>query len=964
MSEHAGNGRAGGDPAETAARLLRVVREVAAELHPHLAKAPVGLDSVLDKDLGFDSLGRVELLVRIEREFAVALGEQAFAAVDTPRDLLRVVGSARGAGVPAAAKRTRDAARPAAEPAGAASVPDAARTLVEVLDWHARAIPDRPHIRLYADDGDGEAISFRNLRDGAERVARGLHQGDFRPGQSVVIMLPTGRDYFLTFFGILLAGGVPVPIYPPARPTQIEDHLNRHAGIVANCRGRVLVTVPEAKGLGGLLRARTETLRDVVTVEELMARDGAFTPPPLRPDDTAFLQYTSGSTGNPKGVVLTHANLLANIRAMGAALDLGDDETFVSWLPLYHDMGLIGAWLGNLHYAVPLVIMSPLAFLSRPQRWLKAIHRHRGTFSAAPNFAYELCLRRVADADIEGLDLSTWRRALNGAEAVNPETLRRFAERFGAYGFRAEAMMPVYGLAESSVGLAFPPIGRGPLVDRVKRETFMDSGVAEPAAADDRHSLSFVACGRPLTGHQIRVVDDAGRELPERQQGRLQFRGPSATGGYFRNPQATAELFDGEWLNSGDLAYVAAGDVYITGRSKDIIIRAGRNIHPVEFEDAVGGLDGVREGAVVVFGSADPATGTERLVVLAETRKRRPEDMERLRAAINALAVDLVGAPPDDVVLAPPRTVLKTSSGKVRRAACRELYERGLIGKPQSAVWLQVARMTLAAVAPQARRALRNAGAAAFAAYAWAVIAAVALPLWCLAPVVPTLNWRWAAFNGGARLLSLLTGTRFTVSGTDNLPPAGQAAVFVSNHASYLDFLALGAALPRPVGFVAKAELRDNFVVRVILDRMEAEYVERFNRRKGLDDAKRVSRRVRDGKSPLFFAEGTLARMPGLLPFHMGAFVTAVEAAAPVVPVAIRGTRSMLREGSWFPRPGTITVSFGKPIAPPPADGDGTAWSRAVRLRDLVRAEILAQVGEPDLGREELPMMRPEATSK
>ncbi|MBI2977872.1 MAG: AMP-binding protein, partial [Rhodospirillales bacterium] len=291
MSEHVSNGDHTRDSAETAARLLAVVRE--------------------------------------ERAFAITLPEQAFAAVDTPRDLLRAVTAAHGGGAPTAAAVARPIAETRlerAEPAGAASIPLSAGTLTEVLDWHVRTHPDRLHIRLYSDDGDGDAITFRALKEGAEKVARGLQQGDFQPGQSVVIMLPTGRDYFFTFFGILLAGGVPVPIYPPARPTQIEDHLNRHAGIVANCQGRMMITVPEAKRLGGFLRARTETLREVVTVEELMARGGAFTPPTVRPADTAFLQYTSGSTGNPKGVGLTHANLLATIRAMGDTLDLQNDE--------------------------------------------------------------------------------------------------------------------------------------------------------------------------------------------------------------------------------------------------------------------------------------------------------------------------------------------------------------------------------------------------------------------------------------------------------------------------------------------------------------------------------------------------------------------------------------------------------------------------------------------------------------
>ena len=547
-----------------------------------------------------------------------------------------------------------------------------------------------------------------NCTAGAAAVAAGLQERGLQHGQMVAIMLPTSLDFFYSFYGILLAGGVPVPLYPPARLSQIEDHLRRQASILDSARASILITVAEGQRLARLLGAQVEGLRSIVTVQELSSGGDGHVAPTLQPEDMAFLQYTSGSTGTPKGVILTHANLLANIRAMGQVAGTTSRETFVSWLPLYHDMGLIGACMGSLYYACPLVLMSPLAFLARPQRWLWAIHQHRGTISAAPNFAYELCLRRIDDLDIEGLDLSSWQMALNGAEPISPETVTRFCERFAKYGFRPQTMTPVYGLAESSLGAAFPPPGRGVRIDRIQRDPFTRSGQAIPADEDDSTALRFVSCGRPLPGHQIRIVDATGYEVAERQVGHLQFQGPSATSGYFRNPEDTRRLFDGDWLNSGDLAYIAGGDIYVTGRVKDLIIRAGRNIYPQEIEEAVGDLPGIRKGCVAAFGSTDPVSSTERLVVVAETRETDAKAQEHLRQQIDATIIDLLGTPADDVVLAPPQTVLKTSSGKVRRAACRERYEQGDIGRPQRAVWWQVTRLAWAGVLPRLRQAWRS----------------------------------------------------------------------------------------------------------------------------------------------------------------------------------------------------------------------------------------------------------------
>jgi len=259
-------------------------------------------------------------------------------------------------------------------------------------------------------------------------------------------------------------------------------------------------------------------------------------------------------------------------------------------------MGLIGAWLGPLYAGAKCCIMSPLSFLAHPQSWLWASHRYRATISAAPNFAFELCLRQIDDSDLSGLDLSSLRFVANGAEPVSIHTLRRFIERFSRFGFSPGAMAPVYGLAECAVALALPPPGREPLIDRVNRQALSRRGVAEPASINDPDAIEIVACGRPVPGHEIRIVDEAGREVQERREGRLQFRGPSATSGYFHNEAKTRELFRHGWLDSGDQAYIANGDVFITGRIKDIIIRAGQHVYPQELEEAIGDLAGAVKG--------------------------------------------------------------------------------------------------------------------------------------------------------------------------------------------------------------------------------------------------------------------------------------------------------------------------------------------------------------------------------
>lgn len=932
--------------------LLELVRAVAHDLHRGQEEAAaVTLDSSLDRDLGLDSLARVELLARIERAFGITLPEELLATADTPRDLWQAIvraDSRSKAPAPAVMEQLRLAP--------VEQTPAGVQTLTQALQWHVASHPDRPHIRLLCDSGAGEVITYGDLWQGAGALAAGLQHRGLRPAETVLLMLPTGREYFVSFFGILLAGGIPVPLYPPGRPKQIEEHLRRHAAIANNCGASLMITIPEAKPFARLLQAQVTSLRHMVTAADvaMIASPDHLDRPVLAGADTAFLQYTSGSTGLPKGVILTHANLLANIRAMGQAVQISAEDLFISWLPLYHDMGLIGAWFGCLYHACPLVIFSPSSFIAKPSRWLKAISDFRGTLSAAPNFAYELCLRRISDEDLAGLDLSSWRCAFNGAEAVSPPVLEAFTRRFSRFGLRRQALMPVYGLAESSVGLAFPPLNRGALIDRIDRTRLMESGRAEPTGPDNEKAITFASCGLPLPGHEIRIVDQTGREVPNRQEGRLQFRGPSATSGYFRNPEQTAKLFQGQWLESGDRAYIADGEVYITGRIKDIVIRAGRNIYPEELEEAIGRIDGIRQGNVAVFGSMDLLSATERLIVLAETRRRKEEELAGLRRLVNAVVNDLCGTPPDEVVLAPPNTVLKTSSGKIRRAASRELYEGGMIGKPHLPVWLQILRFTLSGLRPRLVAGLRIAGETGFAGYGWLLFGIATLMVWPGVMLIPKRRWRWRYIGLMARTLARLTGIPVRVQGREHLPPEGQASILVANHASYLDGVFLAATLPPGYRFVAKAELKGNFWSRVFLKRLGTEFVERFDQHRGADDAREIIDRARSGASFLYFAEGTFTRMPGLLPFRLGAFETAVKVGIPIIPIVIRGSRSILRSGSWFPRRGVVRIQIGPPCPSTEIlnEVNGDQWQATLRLRDRVRDWILNRCGEPDLGRE------------
>jgi len=969
------------DLADVRERVLDVLRGLLAELGSHGAVAELTIHSNLDRDLGLGSLERVELLTRLEAAFDVRLPDTLAAEASTPEELINAILTAPGAPVTdeefsglraAAAGQT-------ASREGAESIIEKAETLVEVIRYRGIHDAQRTHLFITEDNERGEhhyTMTFGELYAAAQKCAEELARRGVPAGGRVSLMLPTSRQFFICFAGILLAGAVPVPIYPPFRADRIEEYAERQAAILNNAGVCLLLTFRRAEAVAKLLKPRVKSLIGVVDAEKVLeAAEKAPPPAPgalpafisgsrvRRGSDIALLQYTSGSTGDPKGVTLTHFNLLSNMRVIAKGVELGPSSVGISWLPLYHDMGLIGAWLTLLLHGVPLVVMSPLAFLTRPERWLQAMSKHRATITAAPNFAYELCIRKISDKAMEGVDLSSMRTLMNGAEPVNPETLERFAKRFEKYGFRREAMFPVYGLAEASLGVTFPPLDRGPRVEHVQREAFTAQGRALPATAEDETAISFVSVGRTFPGHEVKIVDEQGNELPERTEGFLWFRGPSATSGYFENPEATAKLMpqgavasDGgyPWLNSGDRAFQAEGEIFITGRAKDIIIKGGRNLYPHEVEELASRAEGIRKGCVVAFGLKDESTGTEKLVIAAETREQDPAKRAALAAAINDEVSRGLGLPPDRVELIPPGSIPKTSSGKLRRDGTKQLYAAGTLSHGRPPAWVQIAKLGTGTFVRDALRTIgrgiRTVLEKIYGVYFIIVFFLWIVPSWLIVKQFKDEKAAGRFTSSALRVLFALAGIRLKVRGKEYMDTPG-AKVYASNHASYFDVLPVMMGLGVSYRFVAKGEVNQMPFIGTFLNQMGHLSFNRFDTGARLKQVDEIEECLRRGDSVYVFPEGTFTPEDGVRPFQLGAFRGAVATGSPVIPVSLNGTRRFLRDGTILPRPTVVTITLSPPIYPArefPVN-DPNHLQEIVRLRDLAREAIGKHSGEPVL---------------
>ncbi len=556
-------------------------------------------------------------------------------------------------------------------------------TLVDLLHNQAATLGEKVALRFLPGAGrDDLILTYRDLHCRAMAIAAEL-QTRTVPGDRVLLSFASGLEFVEAFFGCLYAGVVAVPVAQPGRRRPV-------AAVQAICRASkplLILGTAEQDEAGATSTADLSVqlqLPWIASDRVPTQRLGDWRDPQIGPQQTAFLQYTSGSTSTPKGVILSHENVLSNAALIQEAFGTSVQSSAAFWLPLYHDMGLIGGVIQPVYCGGTSTLLAPAAFLQRPALWLETISRTRATISGGPDFAFNLCSRKVTQAERERLDLSSWEVAFTGAERIRPHTLEQFAEAFAPCGFRTEAFFPCYGLAEATLMVSGGPRGVAPTVIHAAAAA-LQQDVVQETSRDDTSARSLVGCGRSLTGQQVAIVEPEGcRACPDGRIGEIWVQGDSVAAGYFDNPGATADVFgarladtgEGPFLRTGDLGFVRDGQLFVTGRLKDLIIIRGRNYYPEDIELTVEGAHpSFRAGHCAAF-SAEIAE-EERLVVVQEIEPRiRKLDSEAAFQAVRQAIAATFEVEVYSIVLAKAGIVPKTTSGKRRRAACRDLYVR------------------------------------------------------------------------------------------------------------------------------------------------------------------------------------------------------------------------------------------------------------------------------------------------
>jgi acyl-CoA synthetase (AMP-forming)/AMP-acid ligase II len=550
-------------------------------------------------------------------------------------------------------------------------------SILHALVAQAERGSDGSTMTLIPEPGREEARRYDDLLETAARGAAVLAEHGVGHGDRVLLCLPTSSQFVTAFFGTQLLGAAPTATAAPLG-------LGGGAGFSAQLKELVGYLRPAAIVTTAAVIEASADLADAVLIDGdvLYARATASDAPmhPIRlpaDDDLALIQCTSGSTGRPKGVMISHANLGANLEQITRASGWSDADTMVSWLPLYHDMGLIGGMLCPIYNGGNGVLMPPTRFLRAPAEWLRHVSTYRGTRAAAPNFAYGYAADRVRDNELDGVDLSSWRVLFCGAEPIHPATVQRFLERFARWGLPANGLVPCYGMAEAALSISMSRLEQPIQFDTIDRETAAGDARAIDVDPNTVGALQVVDCGVPMEGTEVRIVDGDGNLLGESQIGHVQFRGPSRTVGYFDLPEETAAAIDSsDWWKTGDVGYLRDGGVRITGRAKDLIIIRGANYFPSDFEQAAETVPGVRLGAVVAVGYRSDHGDSEELHLVVET-ELEGEQHELLRRSISTAVSSRTGVRAAAIHLVPRRSIPKTTSGKLQRLKSRELFVEG-----------------------------------------------------------------------------------------------------------------------------------------------------------------------------------------------------------------------------------------------------------------------------------------------
>jgi len=542
-------------------------------------------------------------------------------------------------------------------------------TLIEALESAVQhSTPQQGY--TFLEGSEANHVTFERLWARAKAYAGALQHRDVQKCDRVLVVLPTSAEFASIYLGLLLCGAVPCVLPSPEGARNRVDAIRRVSHVAVQLSAKLLITSSEL----GLLEAETDLPLTAVTVADLQAETGyPWQPVPLSGDDLALIQASSGTTDTPKCVALTHHNVLANLWQIGQRLQVVDDDVVVCWLPLFHDMGLIGCFLFVLYWQLHGVFMAPYRFIRRPITWLKAISDYGGTLSLAPNFAYALVERRVTEQELTQLDLSTWRAALCGAEPIDARTLQKFSRRFAVSGFRPNSLVPCYGLAEASLCVVMHRPGEPLHYEQVSRLALTKE---KQAVIDDQSNDTVLICdcGSPVEGTHIRIIDENGTALPEGYVGSIWISGPSVTAGYYSAPEETDKTLQAGWLNTGDLGYIRNGHLFVTGRNKDLIVIRGHNYQPTDFEWAAAEIPGISQGRVIAFGVYDPAEATEQVYLVCERPLKAEVEEEKLAETIKLHVGRQTGVLPAHVGLVTRNTIPKTTSGKLQRARTKSLY--------------------------------------------------------------------------------------------------------------------------------------------------------------------------------------------------------------------------------------------------------------------------------------------------